>query len=444
VTTRPRDGAPLLELQVRPPRRRRWRGRVASGLFIALLVAAGVTGVHVRDSGGRVGLSPSYPPATKLTAIAQVPRPRPPYLVPTRDPTFATTLVRISDQLAFRTRANWLRNTYAKSQAWNSDGTRLLLGYGDQGWLLDGATYRNTGRRLQKAEGGAWSNVDPDTFYATRDNELIRLSATSGREQVLAHFNEFSSVSIGRGEGSPSNDDRTLVLIGEALGRTTVLSFDPLAKRVVARLEVGPVGSALDWAATSQSGSFIALHWDKSGTTRGTGVELLTRDLKRVRHLYRWSEHADFGVDAAGNEVYVTFDYGSGANENKLQLVAVRLRDGRRSVVLSTEWTGTHVSCRNLDRPGWCYVSDANASTALRGRPGHDEVFAVFLDGSGIVERYGHAYQSPEGEYGSHAMAVPSRDGARVLFGSDWGRVGGPVYGYVAGRSSVDIGASHG
>lgn len=407
-------------------------GMHAMGLVLLLAVVASVlAGPVSRDAAGSPEAG-AYPPSTRLTPVSRTPVPRPLYRVPTRDPAFGTYLVRVSDQRAFKTKHHWLRNTYAKNQAWNSDGTRLLLGYDDAGVLLDGESYRDLGVRIPRSESGVWSNVDPDVFYNVSSNALVRYSVASGTETVLRTFPGYDSVSIGRGEGSPSNDDRTLVLLAGGADGTTVLSYDPVANQVLGTLPLGIAGDSLDWAAASQSGAYVALHWSQSGVGSRRGVDLYDRNLQPVRQLHPVSEHGDFGIDPAGNEVYVTFDYGDSSAE-ALRLLAVRLRDGRVHTVIRMPWTGTHVSCRNLDRPGWCYVSDANASAELAEDAGYDEVYAVLLDGSGIVQRFAHSHQPPEGDYGGHAMAVPSRDGTRVLFASSWRDEKAPVYAYVAG-----------
>jgi hypothetical protein len=57
----------------------------------------------------------------------------------------------------------------------------------------------------------------------------------------------------------------------------------------------------------------------------------------------------------------------------------------------------------------------------------YGEVVAVRTDGSGSVQRFGH-YHSSDSTYDSEAQAVPSPDGRRVLFASDWAdhKVGTP------------------
>lgn len=88
-----------------------------------------------------------------------------------------------------------------------------------------------------------------------------------------------------------------------------------------------------------------------------------------------------------------------------------------------------HVSCRNSARPGWVYVTyDAGA-----GKRFGDEIVAVRIDSSGAVERFAHTHSAPDSlEPGpkrawfhltdAEPQAVPSRDGGRVLWASNWKR----------------------
>lgn len=85
-----------------------------------------------------------------------------------------------------------------------------------------------------------------------------------------------------------------------------------------------------------------------------------------------------------------------------------------------------HVSCRNSSRPGWAYVTyDLSA-----GKRFSDEIVAVKIDSSGSVERFAHTHSEPDsiGANGNvhftdgEPQAVPSRDGGRVLWASNWNR----------------------
>lgn len=414
--------------------------RVKRTLLAGLAATATVGGALVSLGANTAQAAPvvTQSSGTTLTPVARPPMARPGYLASAKDPAFGTTITRVSDHAAFGTTYRWPRNTYSTSSAWNSDGTRLLLGYGDPGWLLDGKTFRYTGKRLSGSSSGVWSNTNPDTFYSVSGNQFTRTNVSTGATTVVRTFSGFTNLTISNGEGSPANDDRTLVLVASGGGSTSVISYDPVGNVVLGTKSIGGAGSRLDWAANSQSGRYITLSWFQDGATAGSGVELYDRSMRPLRQLTPYSEHSDFGYDSAGQEVYVTIDYTSGANESRMHLTTIRLADGKRTTVLRTDWVGTHVSCRNLRRPGWCYVSDAVADRPSRTTGGYDEVFAVKLDGSGTVQRFAHARQSAGIPYDWQTMAVPSRDGSRVLFSNDWSLgTGSPSYAYVVTHPGV-------
>jgi hypothetical protein len=54
------------------------------------------------------------------------------------------------------------------------------------------------------------------------------------------------------------------------------------------------------------------------------------------------------------------------------------------------------------------------------GKRYSDEIIAVKLDGSGSVERLCHIHSATSGCYRCEAHPVPSPDGRRVLFASNW------------------------
>jgi hypothetical protein len=105
-------------------------------------------------------------------------------------------------------------------------------------------------------------------------------------------------------------------------------------------------------------------------------------------------------------------------------VVMVRLRDGKVSKVTSRyigppnnqESTAQHISTRNIDRPGWAYLT----YWEVNGARFSDEVVAVKLDGSGALERLAHKHSLTEGCYRCESHAVPSRNGLRVIFASFW------------------------
>jgi hypothetical protein len=96
----------------------------------------------------------------------------------------------------------------------------------------------------------------------------------------------------------------------------------------------------------------------------------------------------------------------------------VRLKDNAVTTLTdpNNEAYSYHVSTRNYDRPGWAYVGYYPQS----GKRFNDEIIAVKLDGSKTVERLAHQHSNSSNCYRCEPHAVPSRDGRRVLWASNW------------------------
>jgi hypothetical protein len=118
-------------------------------------------------------------------------------------------------------------------------------------------------------------------------------------------------------------------------------------------------------------------------------------------------------------------------------LICVRLKDNK-VITLSTPFPGgvteayiDHVSARSNQytsmgaRTGWVYVSTFND---VAGRAYYDEIDAYALDGVSHMERIAHLHSNYTNPptcvgntcYRSEPQPVPSPDGKRVLFASNW------------------------
>jgi hypothetical protein len=129
-------------------------------------------------------------------------------------------------------------------------------------------------------------------------------------------------------------------------------------------------------------------------------------------------KHADLTPDPFDNNQDVLVGGRSCPGATFGNVVKVRLEDGAVTPLTDgiNESSVFHVSTRNLDRPGWAYVSWYR----VPGTRFSDEIIAVKLDGSQSVERLCHIHTAYDGCYRCEAHPVPSRDGTRVLFASNW------------------------
>jgi hypothetical protein len=284
-----------------------------------------------------------------------------------------------------------------------------------------------------------WSNSEPFKIIGGHadSNVLVKADARTDRTETTLHtFTEYDVVKLGSGEGNLSNDDRYIALFGLKNGGTDIVVFDLVANQVVARRAMGnaqvcdcDTPGSINNVTMSQSGNYVLVEFNSQGQGPGDGIQVYDRNLSYLRHVSsRGGTHFDACYDTAGGESIVVYE------DNSSAIVSVRLDNGVVTEVLKREQMnyGTHLSCRNLKRPGWAYISEFYFNGTSNATANYQEVFAVKLDGSGTVNRFAHEHHSLVDQYEREAHAVPNRDGSKVMWASDWQNGTAPIYAYVA------------
>ena len=346
------------------------------------------------------------------------------------------------------------RHHYSKDQPWNSDGTLIALqnSSAPSKLYLDGQTYLPVVGRCSGYDGDDRWHPSP-----LHPRERINVSS-SGTE--LMWFDVVSCTKtrswtlpitvrdFGSSEGNPSFDGRYAALT-DAVRWVFVVDMDPqLPLAAYPSQRVGPAtdvtdcglasGCATDWVSVSPSGRYVVVAYngdrirvyDVNPATlaltprpmpatypncSGTAAQGFIYDLG----------HADMTLNPFDNQEDVLVGqehcHNAGETVNGLLIggvVMARLRDGAITALTdpTNEAYPDHVSTRNFDRPGWAYVTYYPAP----GTRFNDEIVAVKLDGSKSVERYAQTHTDATGCYRCEAQAVPSRDGRRTLWASNW------------------------
>jgi hypothetical protein len=372
---------------------------------------------------------------------------RPAYLQPTALPGMDTSVIRISDATTFGIGQGYYKHYYSKQQPWNSDSTRLILSIdAHRVYFLDGKTFAYLWTATNVPDYTKWSNSNPDLMYGTlySADAFVKYTPSTATVTTLHTFSGFTYLYLGMGEGNLSNDDRYAPLIGEYATGFTVIIYDTLNNVEVSRKDFPGVPVAdLDWASMSQSGQYVVVNIRDNAT--GVGYyDVYDTQMNYLRRLNAYAGgHADIGYDSMGNEVIV---YGQYVGGKGVLLMSTRLADNTVQQQLPgiSEPAGIymasnyHISCRNINRPGYCYVSNFAFDSAFNAYMFH-EVFSLKLDGSGSVELFSQDFAAPlplaHLAYYRCSMVVPSRDGSLALFSSDWGDPfsTATIYDYVAG-----------
>jgi hypothetical protein len=170
----------------------------------------------------------------------------------------------------------------------------------------------------------------------------------------------------------------------------------------------------------SPSGKFFVVLRD----TNGSMAYVVSLDGKLLRTISRGSDgHMDLGYmpDGVTEVAYV----GRGWYAN---LATGAMQDLGRGYAPGIHW---HSSTRNIRAPGWGFSTiGPGDSTLFDG-----EIVADELKPGGRTFRLAHHRTTgngfSDGGYSRGSMPVPSPDGLRVLFRSDWGNSSGAVQAYV-------------
>ena len=349
--------------------------------------------------------------------------------------------------------------------------------------LLDGSTYTPVGRfcsayqyydfrwHPQVAHRNEQINIDSSGTELMWFDVLSCTKTRSWPLPIAAYYG------IGSGEGNPSNDGRFVAINGTT--QIYVVDMDPQppfapypSQRIGPARTVSSCGLSdctVDWVSISSSGTYVVAHYAgdnnqvfdvnpstlaltpralpsssyRCAGTAGAGFLYSQGHADLARNPFDNNEDVLIGQDAchiSGNTITALKPDGTTGSVLVSHIMMVRLRDGAILPLTnpSNEAYAHHVSTRNLNRPGWVYVDYFQ----IDGQRFTDEVIAVKMDGSQAVQRFAHkrsffgddqcmgggapypcctgAAAGVCGCYRCESHAVPSMDGRRMLFASNW------------------------
>ena len=387
---------------------------------------------------------------------------RPPYMTSQLEPTFGSPMRRIIGDagttfpLPGGGTGTWgrdVRHHYSKDQPWNSDGSLIAIdnnGGSPIELFLDGKNYNVVKGRCSNYISGddRWhpSPAHPNVRINTNNFELMWfdvVNCVKTRSWALP----FEVQAIGQGEGNPSNDGRFLALSDGV--RVFVVDMDPQpplapypSQRIGPALDVSNCGLSdgcgVGFVSVSASGKYVVVKYlndhPRVFDIDPATLALTPHPLPESAHVCSEGSpaegwifdlgHPDLAVNPFdGNEDVIIGQQHCGGG-TKIDgkdvggVVMVRLRDGRVTSLTdpANEAQPHHISTRNLRRPGWVYVG-------YFPEPGarfNDEIVAIKMDGSNDVQRFAHKHTVSSGCYRCESHAVPSPDGRRMLWASNW------------------------
>ncbi len=322
---------------------------------------------------------------------------------------------------------------YSKTQLWNADQTL----YKNRSWkVYDAHTYQEVQDiGVSSLYPCYWSNINPDLLWSFKENgDIKKHFISTNATQVVgtitnASGNAYEYVKLGPGEGNIDKNDYYVALVGKDGLDMDVIIYDLQNLKTVFRKKfVGcwqNGGSSfphyVDWVSISQSGNFVVIMWNHNTTSQANpyvengqshfGVEVYnTMDMQYQNRIIHYGNHGDLGYAADGDEVLVQF---YGVHRNGLYMYKLN-GSGFTTIIQNPDFgIDGHISCRNINRPGWAYVTHADAAQS-------GQMLAVKLDNTGTVEYFGHHFSSNT-SYEQSPMATASPNGDKICFKSDFG-----------------------
>lgn len=362
------------------------------------------------------------------------------------DPVFGTKIKRLTD--AKSQGSEGIVCYYSKLNPFNADETKILV-YGRGGyWFLYNIDGAFAGKipvwNSQTDPQPRWHPANPNVMYWFDANKIIEYNIATSQKNIVAEFPQYTFVT-NHDEGNYSVDGRWIGLAGRHwpwfTGLQEFFVYD-LKERKVVSPKIAGTGHNVDWVSISPQGNYFVVltEGDAKPTEvspwRWSGLDVYDVPAMQIRPLayYRYTDHADMGIDADGAEIYVTDNAEDAFPDNLRHIEKYRLADGKKTDLLGMDWSlGRYVSCRNFAAPGWAIIS-TEAKPELSQRVSfEDEIFALKLDGSGEVRRVAH-HRSQRYSHGDYSYdnywdqpnAAISRSGKYILFSSNWRELGQP------------------
>ena len=400
-------------------------------------------------------------PTTKATGLRV-----PSYI----DPVYHTRVYRVTAATDFAG-ADFVRHDYSRRQAFNANHTRFIALTSNGYWLL---YHANTFQVLQRSghqgalQGMAgdceaiWHPTDPTKLWYTGYAGALRWyekNVETDTDTLLVDFTgrlpwpRAQSVWT-KSEGTSSADGRYWAFMATAYDDATqtntiygLFTWDRQLDKIIGTYDAANFGGAFpDHISISPSGRYVVPSW---AFNRTLGTRAYPLDFSSSIQLNRDSEHSDLAIGPNGEDYYIATDYDGSGTLRAVNIATGVSFDLMPLYPVSGEGYAAHISGKAYDRPGWVVIStyaDGAEYGAIQPaptlRPMYRKIMLVELKPGG--RQYAVAHTRTGASYGGYwgePQATISRDGARILFASNFDDGGAPSL-YMIGLPSWVYGGS--
>ena len=345
---------------------------------------------------------------------------KPGYLQTIIDPSFGTTIRRISDA----GNGNVIKPMYSTIQAWNTDESYMVLYDQSKGvhQLLDGMNYsfiKNLDDiRPDDLEQIYWDFNNPDIFFYmdSETSDLIKYSVGSGNKEIIVNLADVTNCSGNIGSG---NDVQMMSWDSDVIGfrcDNNTAYYYSISTAEVVQFDLPNI-------------NYIAPMPGPSGNRFYHNTAVYDAAGKMAIELNESSgEHSCIGKLVDGTDAHFAIAFAEGPQGGCIgDIIAHDLSTGECIPVISQSrgydypQSGTHISAVSHKNPGWIAASMVGYNEDGQTLLDQELVVARVEKGNVQVYRIGHhRADEQEFDYWGEPHAVISPTGTRVLFGSDW------------------------
>ncbi len=352
--------------------------------------------------------------------------------VPFTDSVYGTEIVRVTDKEIDGYSGPGIQNEYARNDAYNCDGSRIIMRGNDGTWYVyDANSYkllRDISSIVQQDPEPRWDAVQPNIFYYVALAELKSYDISTGISTTVHDFSTDISgayVIRNRGEGDASLDSRYwCFMVNDSLWNLlAVIVYDKQTDSIVGQKTNFPEG--IDWVSMDMSGNHAIIGYESQV------AEVFSRDFSvSVILPERANGHMDLALDASGADVMV---YQNNATD---WIAMADLATGTEINLVQIPFDvntdiGLHFSGNCDNTPGWVLVSTYGAKNPPSGMvhswmdnllfmielKANPRIIKLAMTNSYTSENAGDV----EKNYFAECFASINRAGTRVIFGSNWG-----------------------
>jgi Divergent InlB B-repeat domain len=409
-----------------------WSGACSGSSATCRLTMSGSTEVKAAFSGGVAldGACKSFYGAGFELVEGQIKAPwttsaKPARGVSQRESAFKTCEVRVTDHRSDGV-PTFARNDYSRRQAFNADSTRQLVYALDGSWHLYDNSYSHLGSLPYAVAADAepqWHPSDPDLLYYLPTNgvgmKVYSLQVSSGKSTLIGDLASRlkarwpgANAAWTKSEGSPSADGRYWCFLVDSASwqGLGLVTWDRNTDTILGYKDLN--GTRPDHVSMSPSGNYCV-----SSSYGGPGVVVYNRDFSTSRKIANVGEHSDIGIDANGDDAYVSVDY----QADKGDIFMVNLRTGARTNLFASYVNGStsafHFSGKAFRKPGWFVVSTYGESGGQQWL--HRKVMVVQMAANPKIYNLAHTQDEYDG-YWTAPVASTNRDLTKVVWNSNW------------------------